>query len=69
MTPDKFDGLLARRARVRVWDAQRASVFTEGEVVGFIVAPTIIVQDDSGRKFYHSTELPIDELHTEWRRV
>lgn len=62
MTPDEAEELVGSRevVRVRVWDAQHASVFVEGKVIAYSIVPQLCVEDDNGVRHWHGINLPID---------
>lgn len=51
---------VGHKTRVRVWDAQHATMFVEGEVVAYCSGPMICVRDGDGVQHWHATSLPIE---------
>lgn len=60
-----WDSVLGKR--VKVYDGQRSGVRAEGEVVGIIVAPTLVIRQDDGTRAYVSSDLPVEYAYVEWR--
>jgi hypothetical protein len=65
----QIDFLLRTPTRVRVWDAQRHSVFVEGEVIAYSMQPMICVRDADGAQHWHVVSLPVEQRCVTWEAV
>lgn len=53
---------IAVRRRVRIWDAQRAAPFDEGEVIAWTDQPTVVIRHEDGTTKSWVASLPWEPI-------